>query len=143
MFTLSVQTAIDIDASAQVAWEALVDFNAYNDWNPMLNNVKGDARLGSPISIEVLAGRKKRLYLNVTIDCFDLPNELTWSGGSLFSVKGTHYFKIEAIGENKVRVRHGERFRGLFLPFMAKNLAKSEPLYTSMNKALKKLLEGA
>ena len=42
MFSHNLKTSIEIAASPEAVWEALVDFDRYNDWNPMLQNMQAE-----------------------------------------------------------------------------------------------------
>lgn len=141
MFSHQIKTVIDIKATPDAIWQALTDFGAYNDWNPMLQNVKGEARAGSKVSFEVLTGKTKRLKLAAKVGQADAPAELNWSGGSALAIGGMHYFRLEELSDGHTRLHHGENFKGLLLPLIAKSIKRSEPLYKAMNNALKERIE--
>jgi carbon monoxide dehydrogenase subunit G len=63
MFSHHVETSIDIHATPEAAWDMLTDFQAYDDWNPMLRKVRTQTQVGNPVSFEVLVGRSKRMKL--------------------------------------------------------------------------------
>ena len=141
MFSYSLKTSIEIAASPEAVWGALVEFDRYNDWNPMIKNIQAEPLLGSPVVFEVVLNEAKRMKLKAKVELADKAIELNWKGGSLFLVTGRHYFRIEKLGDNSVRLHHGEDFKGLLLPLLAKRLKKGKPLYTAMNEALKKRVE--
>jgi hypothetical protein len=141
MFSHHVETSIDIHATPEAAWNTLTNFKGYDDWNPMLKNVRTQPQVGSPVSFEVLLGRSKRMKLKAKMTQVDAPIELNWTGGSPLTIKGKHYFRIEKLTENQIRLHHGEYFKGLLFPLMAKTFKNSTPLYKSMNQAFKARLE--
>lgn len=141
MFSYHLQTHIDIHASPQDVWSVLVGFERYSDWNPMLKNVQTDLCVGSPVSFEVLTGKSNSLKLKAKITIVDEATELNWAGGSVVAISGRHYFRLEKMGQDQVRLHHGEVFKGLLLPLLKRALQKSESLYREMNKALKKRVE--
>jgi hypothetical protein len=71
----------------------------------------------------------------------DAPIALNWTGGSPLTITGKHYFRIEKLTDNRIRLHHGEYFKGLLFPLLAKTFKNSKPLYESMNQALKTRLE--
>ncbi len=141
MFSHHVETSIDIQATPEAAWNMLTDFQTYDDWNPMLQNVRTQPRVGSPVRFELLMGDGKRMKFKAKMTRVDAPVELNWTGGSPLIITGKHYFRIEKLGENQIRLHHGEYFKGLLFPLMAKTIQNSKPLYESMNQALKNQLE--
>lgn len=141
MFSHSIKTSIQIDASPESVWGALVEFDRYNDWNPMIKNIQAKPLVGSPVEFEVVLGEARRMKLQAKMAQVDEPIELNWKGGSLLLVSGKHYFRIEQLGDNSVRLHHGEDFKGLLLPLLTKKLKKSAPLYRAINEALKRRVE--
>ena len=95
MFSHHVHTTIDINATPEAVWAEVTNFSAYNDWNPMLQNVDLQLEVGSPVKFEVLMGKTKRMKLTAKVTQVDAPNELDWTGGSIFAVSGKHYFKVK------------------------------------------------
>ena len=140
-FHVFLQTSLEIAASPESVWGALVDLDRYDERNPMINNIQAEPLVGSPVAFEVVLSAAKRMKFKAKMAQVDEPIELNWKGGSLFLVTGRHYFRIEKLGDNSVRLHHGEDFKGLLLPLLAKRLKKGKPLYTAMNEALKKRVE--
>ena len=141
MFSYSIETSIEIAASPESVWGALVDFDRYDDWNPMIKNIQAEPLVGSPVAFEVVLSAAKRMKFKAKMAQVDEPIELNWKGGSVLLVSGKHYFRIEKIGDNSVRFHHGEDFKGLLLPLLAKTLKKNNSLYDAMNQALKTRVE--
>lgn len=141
MFSYSIETSIEIAASPEAVWGALVEFDRYNDWNPMIKDIQAKPLVGSPVVFEVVVDEIKRMKFKAKMTQADKAIDLNWTGGSVLLVSGRHYFRIEKIGDNSVRLHHGEHFKGLLLPLLAKRLKKSTPLYIAMNQALKKRVE--
>ena len=141
MFSHNLKTSIEIAASPEAVWEALVDFDRYNDWNPMLQNMQAELLVGSPVAFDVILSETKRMKMKANIAQIEEAVELNWKGGSPLMVSGKHYFRIEKLGDNSVRLHHGEDFKGLLFPLLAKTLKQSEPLYNALNRALKEHVE--
>ncbi|WP_193164784.1 SRPBCC domain-containing protein [Microbulbifer hainanensis] len=140
MFKMNIDTQTEVNAPAGKVWDLLVSFSAYNDWNPMLKNVQGECRVGEPIRFEVSIGGRKPMLLKARISRNEEGRILSWRGGSAL-LGGEHYFRIESIDDQRVRLYHGERFWGLLLPMMRKKLSMAKPLYKAVNDALKVQLE--
>ena len=48
-----VSAEIEIEASADVVWNALADFTAYSDWNPFIIKASGEMKAGSVIDVTI------------------------------------------------------------------------------------------
>ena len=141
MFTLRIDTLIDIHAPVDEVWHHLTDFSRYPQWNPMLDSVKGEPRLGEPVKFRVNMPDRP-VHLRAKINRCHENRELRWAGGIPTLLRGEHYFALEELAGNKVRFYHGETFSGLLLPLLQRKLARvGPPLYESMNNALKQRLE--
>lgn len=141
MFSFQINRTIDINTTPETAWQELTNFADYNNWNPMLQNVQTELQLKAPVDFEVLVGKTKRLKLKAKMTRIDNASELRWAGGNALTVKGEHYFRIEKLSDNQIRLHHGEFFKGLLLVLMKKSLQRSAPLYSAMNESLKARLE--
>ncbi|HEB27897.1 MAG TPA: SRPBCC domain-containing protein [Porticoccus sp.] len=140
MFSLHIETSIDIDASAEAIWAALTDFPAYNNWNPMLRDVKTQLGVGEKVTFSVMRTETKKLKLNAKITDLQ-PNQcLTWRGGHHWFLGGEHYFRIEPL-DGKCRFHHGELFSGVLLPLAMPILKDADALYAAMNNDLKRRVE--
>jgi len=141
IWSYNIDTSVDIDSSAEAIWDTLVDFNRFEEWNPMLRRVNTSMVLGAPVSFEVLQGEAKPLKLKARIVELDGPGTLSWRGGISGIITGRHYFKIEPLGEGRCRFHHGEEFRGLLVPLLRGKLKQAPVIYRAMNEALKNKLE--
>ncbi len=139
----TVLTSIAIDAPKERVWAALTDFAAYDDWNPILSELKGKAAVGEIVKFKLQNGPVK-----LPIDAKVVKangEELCWRGPASATlakvVCGHHFFRIEA-REEGVRFVHGETFAGLGIkqlwPKLEPQLRES---YEKFNVALKKRCE--
>ena len=54
MLTLKFVRSIKTTPSA--AWQVIVDFPAYNEWNPFITQCKAELQTGTPIIMQVNMG---------------------------------------------------------------------------------------
>jgi hypothetical protein len=141
MFSFDIKTTIDIEASASEIWQALTELDAYQQWNPMLQNVRSELTPGATVGFEVLREGKKPLKLKARITRADEGAALVWKGGSVALVRGEHYFRIEPLNDGHCRFHHGEHFAGTLIPLLSPTLKKARSQYESMNEALKHRVE--
>jgi hypothetical protein len=65
---------------------------------------------------------------------------LSWRGRTLLPglFDGHHFFELEPLGPERVRFVHGENFRGLLVPLLARTLrTTTREGFERMNAALK------
>ncbi|MEU9006943.1 SRPBCC domain-containing protein, partial [Streptomyces sp. NPDC048551] len=71
--------------------------------------------------------------------------EFRWTGR--FPLRGLfdaeHYFRLAEGPGRTTRLEHGERFRGLLVPFLGKRLEGTARDFTAMNEALRTRVESA
>jgi len=137
-------THIEINATPEKIWDILTDSKRYPEWNPFIRSVKGVMTSGSPVRLTIALWFGIVVRLNAVISQFDPYTSLSWSGliSMPYFFKNEHFFRIESLGKNSVRLVHGENFNGIggfFLCLMIRILFLH--LYRNMNAALKKHTE--
>ncbi|TLZ53383.1 MAG: SRPBCC domain-containing protein [Methanobacteriota archaeon] len=140
-----LRTEIDIDASAEHVWAALTDFAAFPEWNPFIRRIEGTLAVGSRLEVSLGASGTKPMTFRPTVLRVDPNRELRWLGrvGLPRIFDGEHIFEIEPRGPNRVRFVQRERFRGLFVPLLAKSLDRDARRgFEEMNRALLARLTG-
>jgi hypothetical protein len=141
-----IHTQIDIKASAERAWQVLIDFNNYSQWNPFIRQINGAPKVGTKLEIHLhTAGGKRRIY-KPTVTKLEPYHELRWFGKSFVPgmFNGEHIFNIETLGVNHILFLHREVFTGLGVALAGDRLDRD--LYQSfekMNNAFKEKLEKA
>lgn len=137
-------TEIEIDASPERVWRILTDFISYPIWNPFIREIRGKAAAGEKLRVFLKPSGARGMVFKPTILKAEPNREFRWRGRLLFSglFDGEHYFRIEPIGENRVKFVQGENFGGLLVRFFAKSL-DTDTLrgFIEMNEALKKRAE--
>ena len=134
-----IKTSIQINATPDVIWSILTDFERYNDWNPFLKNIQGDVQVGNRIKVEA-GGMKFKPKILV----FDENKELRWIGKFLFKglFDGEHRFLIEDNGNGTSTFQHEESFKGVLVGLFAKKLdTDTKEGFEAMNQQLKLLAE--
>ena len=145
MFTRSIHTEIEIEASGQRVWDVIVDLPAYPQWNPLIHKVQGTLAVGSRWKMDVRCSGIWRSEVPVEILGINPGRELRWLGTMVFRgvLDGDHSLTIEPISENRMRLRQFEHFRGLLIPLVAPTLISNMTRgFEQMNLALKRRAEG-
>lgn len=136
-----LRTSIDIDASAETVWSILVDFAAYEEWNPFIRRVSGTALPGGRLDVNIQGMTFRPRVLAV-----EPARELRWRGHLLFPglFDGEHRFALHMLGARRVRFEQSERFSGLLAPIFRSKLERDTRRgFEEMNAALKQRAERA
>lgn len=134
-----IQTQIEINASSRVIWQILSSFEEYPEWNPFITSISGTLEEGKRLQVYI-DGMKFSPIVQKTV-----PNKsLMWLGNlfipGLFD--GQHIFEIEELAPNRSILHHEEKFSGLLVPFLSRQLdGKTKEGFEAMNVALKRRAE--
>jgi hypothetical protein len=138
-----VYTEIEIGAGPERVWKILVDFEKYDQWNPFINKIAGQAKQGAKIEIHIETPSGKSRKYEPTVTKVDQGRELCWLGRS-WLLNGEHIFTIEPLQAERVRFVHREVFDGLLTSLFGKSLDTDvKQGFEEMNKALKERAERA
>lgn len=139
-----IYTEIIIDASKEEVWQVLMNFEEYQEWNPFIREIEGEAKVGEKIKAEIHPENSKPMTFKPKVLKAEKNEEFRWKGKlficGLFD--GEHYFKIEEMENGKVKFVHGEKFSGLFKGMILKKIKESTIKgFNDMNEALKERSE--
>lgn len=135
----NLETEIIIQASPEIVWEVLTNFEDYPNWNPFIKSLEGDMTVGNNIKIKLpdMSFKPKLLV-------FDENKELRWIGKLFFKglFDGEHSFEIIDNHDGTVTFKHNEKFNGILVNLFSKKLdTETRTGFEDMNKALKKRVE--
>ena len=108
-----IHTEIEINASAEKVWRVLTDFAAYPEWNPFVQFVEGEVRVGTRLQVYIQPSGGNGMLFRPTVLVADPNRELRWLGHLWFPglFDGDHSFSIEPLGEGHVRFVQRERLK--------------------------------
>ena len=134
-----LRTEIEIEAPPERVWAALLDFPSFPEWNPFIRRISGTPAVGSRLDVTLGASGTKPMSFRPTVKAVVPNRELRWLGrvGLPRIFDGEHIFELTPIGPNRTRFVQRERFRGLFVPLLAKSLDRDARRgFEEMNVAL-------
>jgi hypothetical protein len=138
-----LRTEIEISANPEKVWKILTDFEKYDQWNPFIHRITGEANEGSKIEIHIETPSGKSRKYEPIVTRVDPGRELRWMGKSWF-LNGEHIFFIEQLQEHRIRFVQREVFNGLLTGFFGKSLDTDvKQGLEEMNAALKERAERA
>jgi hypothetical protein len=129
-----------VDSTPEKIWSVLTNFKEYENWNPFMIKIIGDAKLGSKIEVQIQTVKGKKRTYKPIITKFEINKELRWKGKSLLPgiFDGERIFIIEKSAHNKVSFLHKEIFKGLGVKLIGSKLDEDlRESFKKMNIALK------
>lgn len=140
---MKIRTEIIINASKERVWGILTDFEKYRQWNPFIIQSQGQAIPGTYLVNTMKNGSgditfKPKVLKVEQFSYFGWLGKL-WIKG-IFD--GHHYFQIEELAPNQIKLIHGEDFSGILSNLILKKIGgQTRENFILMNTALKKLAE--
>lgn len=134
-------TRMDYEASTQKVWEALTDFDNYQEWNPLVSKITGNLTEGGIIYTTIVPLENT---FAAKLLSFKANEEIVWQGKLVarFLLAGKHYYRLKSNGPNLTTLEHGEYFTGLLSHLISKKrLKKMENAFVEHNLALKKRIK--
>ena len=139
-----VRSEIEINSYPESVWRILIDFAAYDQWNPFINKIIGPPTEGSKIDIYIETPSGKNRKYSPRITKVEEGHELRWFGKSSLPgfLNAEHIFTIEELQPERVRFIQSELFDGLLTRVFGKGIDTDiRQGFQDMNDALKKRAE--
>lgn len=141
-FTRILESWVDINTTVDKAWNALVDFESWTQWNSFIPLVKGEFKVGNKMMIQVKSPGLREMNFKPIIFEIENGKKVVWGGGAWYiGYKGIHEFIIESVDENLIRFKQIEKFEGPIVLFMNEMIQKTAIGYVNMNEEFKDYLE--
>ena len=138
------RTTIPISATAESVWAILVDFERWQDWNPSIPDLRGEARRGSTVRMTLTMPGRPSAKVKATLTEVVPARRLRWHGkvGADWLFSGTREFALEPQPDGTVLFTHVEDVRGVFFPvFRAVMGLAIQQHHDNLNDALKRRAE--
>jgi hypothetical protein len=136
----TVSTVIKIRAKPEKVWDILTKFSDYEEWNPVMTRIIGEANLGKKIEVHIRTIKGKNRIYHPTITKFEINKELRWQGRSFLPgiFEGERIFEIKEISSEEISLIHLEVFRGIGVKLFGNRLDEDlQESFEAMNIALK------
>lgn len=139
----SIKTEIIINSTKERVWQLLTSFNQYPFWNPFIISIEGELSPGKRLKNTLVSGDKTFVFKPVVLTVVPC-QYFDWLGS--FWVKGLfdghHYFQIDELSPNQVKLNHGEHFSGLLSGFLLRKIGNdTRNNFVKMNQAIKAIAE--
>jgi len=136
----TIEHEIEFAGTPSEVWGVFVDAERYAEWNPYLLELTGALRVGEELEIAIIQDNwDEPMRLTETVVAVNPPFLLHWRGRlpptGLF--RTDHSFRIEPVGEDRVRFIHREEFRGKLAEFLdEESRGHTERAFREMDEAL-------
>ena len=135
-----LRTEIEFDGTPEGVWAVLEDLPAYPEWNPFIEKIAGELRVGGKLDVRLQPVDERGITLHPTVLAAEPGRELRWLGHLMVPgiFDGEHRFQIEPAGPDRVRFTQSEGFGGILLPLLWKKLRDGGTAkgFRAMNEAL-------
>jgi hypothetical protein len=135
-----LRTEIEFDGMPDEVWAVLADLPAYSQWNPFIESIDGELRVGGKLDVRLQPVDERGIDVHPTVLAAEPARELRWIGHLIIPgiFDGEHRFQIKEAGPGRVRVIQSERFGGVLLPLLWKKLRVGGTAkgFRAMNEAL-------
>ncbi|WP_435365319.1 SRPBCC family protein [Haloarchaeobius sp. DYHT-AS-18] len=137
-----VETAIDIDAPADVVWTVLTDFEQYSEWNPYMTDARGTASEGSRIEVRLAAQGGRTIRLEPELTAVEEHDRLEWTAEYLAPMlfRERHTIELDPNDDAETRVVQRVSFTGISADQMFTEASIRDGI-EAMNRALKERTE--
>ena len=115
----TVVNEVTVDASAATVWGILVDFDRYDDWNPVVTSISGEPRLGAELDVALQRPGADVEELHPEMVIWRPKRKFRWmSRRFLPGISDREYEVIvERLDDGRVRVFQEMHLEGLLAPF--------------------------
>lgn len=63
----TIQTEIIINAPLEIVWNTLMQFEHYPNWNPFIQQIIGDAKVGNKIKVTLQDPQKNKMSFHAVV----------------------------------------------------------------------------
>lgn len=134
----SVRHELVINASPEKVWQVLTNTDAYAEWNPTMQLVKGEVKVGNSVTYKFTQNANTSYDVPITVKQI-IPNKLlNQKGGTPLILTYDHKYTLIPEGD-KTKVIISEDYSGIGVNFW-----NPEPVgkaYGTLNEALKRKVE--
>ena len=143
--SFEIRHEIEINASVDKVWNAVVDFENYEKWNSQLAYLGGDVKPNGKLHLRLAADGAAPYEFKPAISHWDDRKRFAWLAitGMNRIFDGEHFFELKDLGNGTTLLTNREEYRGvLSLLFKQLPMMKNAPSgFKKMNLELKNYVE--
>ena len=138
-FRVEITTSIEIDRPAAEVWAALLDLEAYPQWNTFIRSWQGEIAIGERQLVRIEPTEKNGQTFRPHIIELEPGRRLLWLGrvGIPGVLDGRHRFEVQPIDATRSRFIQSEVLSGALVPAFRRMLTVDTPAaFRRMNAEL-------
>jgi len=137
-----LQTRVLIEASADVVYDVLTDYEKIPSWSSFIMAIEGDKRAPGKLKTKLVLPRNGgTFHFTPTLLIAERGKEFRWRGSFLGLYVGEHYFQLRPTGAHSCELLQGEDFWGILVPFLNPPDMGAKQGFADFNLAIKKRAE--
>jgi hypothetical protein len=114
---MRIEHRIGLPVPVEAVWEAIVDIEAWPEWNPLYRRVEGKLRIGERLVLEAAYPGRAPMILKPTIVDWVPNDQIHWREPLLGGLASAYrYIELEKMGETGCIFSNGEAYRGWLGP---------------------------
>ncbi|MCU4165065.1 SRPBCC family protein [Carboxylicivirga caseinilyticus] len=130
-----IKTSLQINASKELIWKILTDFDRYPEWNPFIKSLSGKVETGNQITVKL-----NNMVFKPTILKYEKNSEFKWLGhlGLKGLFDGEHKFHLKTNTDGSTTLEQSEKFTGILIHLFPKKMYEdTKQSFIQMNDELK------
>lgn len=137
-----VITQVTIKSNPAEVWRILTDFEKYPDWHPYIKRIEGTLDRKSIIKVIYKKNDNQEGVFSAYIIDNEVNKRLSWGGSLGFIFRAKHYYLIEIVGADSVKLVQGEYWKGIFGGMYGNKIYEDTAhKFELMNNKLKEIAE--
>jgi hypothetical protein len=140
-----IRKDVEINATPEKVWNAVIDFEKYNQWNSQLQFLGGEVKPNGRLHLKLSAPGADPYEFKPIVSHWEERERFAWLAetGLPHIFDGEHFFELQDLNNGKTLVVNREEYRGV-LSMIMQNLPmmKTAPEgFEKMNSELKQFIE--
>lgn len=138
--------SIDINISAPIekVWETLVDFDNYENWNPVVPNMTGVLSVGNDIDHTIIWKNGESSLSSAKVDSVNPLNSFVLSKSHKVPqlARMVHFFELKSVSSESTRFCQRWQCYGLMTCLFWRKISNKLGRFNEFNETLKAHVEG-
>ena len=143
--SFEIRDEIEINASVEKVWAAVIDFENYKKWNSQLTFLGGNVQPNGKLHLKLAAAGAKPYEFKPDISYWQENKQFAWIAktGLPRIFDGEHFFELKDLPNGKTLLTNREEYRGILSQiFKQLPMMKTAPDgFKKMNMELKHYIE--
>jgi len=116
----AIQASADIDAPPADVWQALIEFDHYEKWNPFTPIVETDLQVGSPVTLHIDMPNRSKSVRTEWVNLVEPGKTICWGMhmGARWLLCANRWQTLSPLPGNRTQYETIDYFSGLLAPLV-------------------------